>query len=492
MTFVLALSPILLVLGLMGASRTPAAVAGLLGAILTVVVGLAAFDFATDGGTSDFGAVFGALLEAAHSALGIVWIIFPALALFEFQRRVGAIERIRDGLSALAETPRLQVIFIAWFFGLFVEGAAGFGTPVALAAPLLVGFGFKPVKAVTLALIGHAAGVSFGAIGTPVLTQASITGVSGDEIGLATAALHAAFGVVLLLALMRLADETPLSRRDIGWSALAAACFLLPSLAIAALAGPELPTLGGALIGGAAFALLVRWRRRGGATSGARIQIRDAAPYLLVLATVLITRLVPAVGDALQSVVLEWRMMDVFGGSFEPFYHPGTLLLVSLIASAVITRHAAEIAPALSAAAKRIVLVALALLAMLAMARLMVHAGMITELAEQAAETGAVWPLLSPLVGVLGTFVSGSATASNILFSEFQVGTAAALSLPPVLMLAAQGFGAAAGNMIAPHNIIAGNATVGLSGREGDVLRATARICAVYVAAAGLAVLVLG
>ena len=128
---------------------------------------------------------------------------------------------------------------------------------------------------------------------------------------------------------------------------------------------------------------------------------------------------------------------------------------------------------------------ALALLAMLALSRVMVHSGMIDALAAAAARAGLLWPLAAPAVGVLGTFVTGSATASNILFSEFQVSTATALSLSPVAMLAAQGFGAAIGNVIAPHNIIAGSATVGLAAREGDILARTAPACALYALAGG-------
>jgi lactate permease len=128
---------------------------------------------------------------------------------------------------------------------------------------------------------------------------------------------------------------------------------------------------------------------------------------------------------------------------------------------------------------------------MLVLSRVMVHAGMISTLANAATQTGASWPLFAPAVGVLGTFVTGSATASNILFTDLQLRTAGALSLPQVWMLGGQGFGAAAGNMIAPHNIIAGAATVNLKGEEGDILARTITACFVYTAAAGAALWVL-
>jgi lactate permease len=489
MTFVLAAAPIAFVLFALGVLRWSAAVAGGAGLLVAFAVGLVHFDFASIAGPAvgEAEALGGAMLEALHSALTIIWIIFPALALFEFQRSCGAIDRIRDALVALTDRPRLQAVLIAWFFGLFMEGAAGFGTPVALAAPLLVGLGFGPVKAVALALIGHAVGVSFGAVGTPVLTQAEITGLPAAEIAAATGALHALLGAMLLLIVVRLAGEGPLTRADLHWTALAAACFLVPFLAIAVLVGPELPTLGGALLGGLAF--IAALSRRGERRVGERRLIADLAPYLIILTLVLVTRLIPPIQDLLSGLEARWSLLGAFGGAFQPLYHPGSLLLLGFILGGLLTSRAVHLLPAVAAAARRLALVALALLAMLALTRIMVHAGMIAALAEAAANAGPLWPFLSPLVGVLGSFVSGSATASNILFSEFQLSTAFALSLSTVLMLAAQSFGAAVGNMIAPHNIIAGSATVGLKGREGDILAKTATACALYVTAGGVAVL---
>ena len=133
----------------------------------------------------------------------------------------------------------------------------------------------------------------------------------------------------------------------------------------------------------------------------------------------------------------------------------------------------------------------IALIAMLSLSQIMVHAGMIADLSAWTAQTaGGLWPLLCPLVGVLGTFVTGSsATASNILFTDFQQNVAMNLGLPVLSMLGAQGFGAAVGNIICPHNIIAGGATVGLVGKEGSILRKTMAGCPIYSTLGGLVAL---
>ena len=484
--------PLAAILAAMIGLRWSAAAAGALGFALAAGLALTVFDLGTVrlAEVGPAGALGGALAEAAFTTATILWIVFPALAIYEMQARSGALDRIARALAGLSADRRTQAVLIAWFFGLFMEGAAGFGTPVALAAPLLVGIGYSPMRAVTLALVGHAAGVSFGAVGTPVLAQVAITDLSPLAVSRTTGLLHAALGGILLAFLVRLADPSPLRRSDWATAALAGACFLVPFTLLAALVGPELPTLGGALLGGAAFAAILRARSgRGERVDGLATA---ALPYAVVLALVLVTRLIGPLQEPLRAVEIAWSAAGAFRGTFQPLYHPGTLLLAGFLLGGLAQgRSPGELATAALAAARRLVLVTLALVAMLALARVMVHAGMIRALAEAAAASGPAWPLLAPSVGVLGTFVTGSATASNILFTDFQTATAGALALPTGLMVAAQGVGAAVGNIVCPHNVIAGGATVGLHGREGEVVARTAIPCLAYAAAAGALVLVL-
>jgi len=479
----LAALPLLTVLALMGAAGLSAAKAGAIGLVLALALAGLAPPFGFSGNLAP--ALAGTAAEAAFSAATILWIIFPALALYEYQSRAGAIGRIRDALAGLTANRRVQAILIAWFFGLFIEGAAGFGTPVALAAPLLAGLGYPPVRAVALALLGHAAGVSFGAVGTPTLVQADLTGLAPTAISGPVATMHAILGPLLLLATVRLAGEGPLTPGDLKWAALAAVTFFAPSLAIAWAIGPELPSLGGAFLGGAVFIwLLLRAER--GTPPDLRKLLPDLLPYLVILALVLATRLVGPLQEALRAPAIAWSLPGGFSGRFEPLYHPGTLLLLGLVVGAALTGRAgaarASVAPTLS----RLLPVALALLAMLALSRVMVQGGLVTALAEAAAGLGTAWPLAAPLLGVAGTFVTGSATASNILFTELQTATAAALALPPAALAAAQGLGSAIGNVVAPHNIIAGSATVGLSGKEGPILRQTLAVAVLYTALGGV------
>ena len=276
----------------------------------------------------------------------------------------------------------------------------------------------------------------------------------------------------------------------------AAAAFLVPHSLIATFVGTELPTLGGSLAGGTLFvvALILARRRQPlgfGLADDASLPpgrlLWAAAPYLVLVGAVLLTRLVPGIRTTLQGVEIAWAW-EVFGGSMAVLYHPGTMLLLGfLVGAAWQSATRADVAFAMRGAAAQLLPVTLALFAMLGLSRVMVYAGMIDTLALAAATAaGGVWPLLAPFVGMLGTFVTGSATASNILFTDFQLATAERLGASSLALVGAQGFGAAVGNIICPHNIIAAGATVQLGGKEGEVLRRTLGVALLYALLGGL------
>ncbi|MDZ7726774.1 MAG: L-lactate permease [Dehalococcoidia bacterium] len=493
---------------LVGRSAAQAGAIGLALAVLIAWTPLFGGTLAGDNGRAN--ATLAALLEAGFTALTILWIVFAALCVYQLQDLSGAIVTIRDRLASFSSDPRMIAILVAWFFALFMEGAAGFGTPVALAAPLLVGLGFRPVEAVSIALLGHAIGVSFGAVGTPVIPQAAATDLTLVSIARATAILHTLLGSFMVFVVVYLASRVATERGAANiwwWAALAAIAFIVPYWAIAWFVGPELPTLLGALIGGAMLiVVLSRSNARqdiakpppqsaraasqephldGPSAPG---MLRSASPYLVLIVLVLFTRLVAPIEEASRAVALEWTIGERFGGQFEPLYHPGTLLLLSFMVAGPLQRQPPRVfRQAVRTAALRLAPVSIALFATLGVARLMVHSGMIEELAiAAAANLGTMWPIAAPFVGILGTFATGSATSSNVLFTELQASTAIQLELPLDSMVGAQGFGAATGNVIAPHNIVAGGATVGLKGQEGAVLRRTAIPCLVYGLMGGL------
>jgi len=498
----LALFPVLLILLLMVGAKWSAARAGTLGFVVAagIAVGVFGYGLSEANELTPVSAVGGALVEALFGAATIFWIVFPALCIFELQNRSGAFDVLRSVLTRLSAERRVIAILIAWFFALFLEGAAGFGTPVALAAPLLVSLGFAPLQAVTLALVGHAAGVSFGAVGTPIFPQMAATGFSALELAQATALPAALLGGILLTSLFLIAGQgcVPAARggmRQWGWVCLAGPCFLVPFFLIATFVGPELPTLGGALVGAILFVAVLRWRR--GVATGPQdtpdggfgwALWRASLPYVVLLVLILATRLITPLQQLLQGIVWEWTLFGRFSGSVQPFYHPGSMLLLGfLVGSMLQGRRPVEVGVAVAHAAQRLLPAVIALVAMLALARVMVHGAMVSVLADTAAVSfGPIWPLIAPIVGALGGFITGSATASNVLLTNFQEATARSLGLPALQLVSAQGVGAAVGNIICPHNIIAGAVTVGMQGREAEILRRTLLVCVYYLAAASV------
>jgi lactate permease len=536
----LAALPILLVLVLMLGLGWPASRAGIAGAALALVVAILGFGFGTDvlPEVGLAGGLAGVAAEAGFTSLTILWIIFPALAIYHLQVATGGTDVLRVALGRLSGDPRILALLIAWFFTLFMEGGAGFGSPVALAAPFLVGVGYKPLVAVVIAMIGNGVGVSFGAIGTPIVPMVAATDFEALELSAASAVYHLAFGLVPLIVMMFIASRgtgTRMTGAIWGWTVFAGAAFLVPMWAIATFVGPELPTLGGALAGMAAFVgVLVLVRRPAdheegaptaaepaagratdpataegagtpmalpgaeseelaGVDTGVAALLRAGAPYLILIGLVLLTRLVPAVADTLDAAVLSWTLEGGFTGSMSPLTHPGTLLVVSFLLGAAVQRVSVDtLMGAITTTLRQLVPVTIALVAMLLLARLMVRSGMTEALATAAADsTASAWPVLAPLVGVLGTFVTGSGTASNVLFTDLQVATAEKLGYDVLPLLGAQNFGASVGNPIAPHNIVAGGATVGLTGGEADVMRRTIGITLVYAVLGGLLALLL-
>lgn len=489
-----ALLPILVLVLLMIVLRWSASAAGTLAAVAAAVVAVVVFQFGET--PADLA---GPILEAAFTAATILWIIFPALSIHEYQTRVGATEVIGDWLSAISEDPAATALLLGWFFTMFLEGASGFGTPIAIVAPMLVALGVPAARAVLVALLGHVVGVSFGAVGAPMVPLLEAAIMDERRLSLEILLLHACLGWVMTLFVVHYAtmDQSvgtaPARARRLAL--VAAVCFFGAAALIAALTGAELPTLGGALLGGGLFAA---WLRRGPSAStrqgpGTRAIVLAGLPYVLLVVLILASRLIGPLRIALRAHRLEWSYGTGFGDAMLPFYHPGTLLFVAFLLTAAVHRRPPRlIGASMVAAARRLPQVAIALLAVLTLARFMVHGGLIDALAVGATTLfGQLWPLAVPLVGALGSFVTGSGTASNIIFANFQVAAADAVRLPHGLALAGQSVGAAIGNIMAPHNIVAGTATVGLVGREGDTLSRTVPICLAYAAGAGVLVLML-
>ncbi len=445
-----------------------------------------------------------AVLEGWILATSILWIVGGALILYNVLRVSGALEAMRTRLAAASPDHRAHVLLIAWLFGAFLESVAGFGTPLAVCAPLLVALGFPPAGAIVLTLLANSAPVTFGAAGTPMIIGMlqGLGAVGSDsllhEAGVLAATLNVLIASVIPLVMVVFFTRFFAPRRSVTeglafWkpALLAGFGFTVSAWLAVVYLGPEFPSLVGSLGGFAGVVVAFRfgWIHKGVASSAPSAESmalwRAVAPYGALALLLGATRLVIPWRERLQATSLEVR--DILGtgltASFPLLYSPGTVfLVVTMLALWLYRVKARDIQDVLQSSLRKFGPSALTLLFALPMVRLFIHSGengaglasMPLELARVAADTvGSAWPLVAPFVGALGAFVSGSATFSNLMFALLQYDTAVATGVPVGVVLGLQAFGAAVGNMMSVLNVVAAAAVVGLSGREGHALRLT-------------------
>jgi lactate permease len=519
----LAASPILVAGVLLLVFRAPATVAMPAALVVAALVGFFGWGIS-------WVTISASVIQGIIVALGLLWIVFGALLLLSTLTKSGAIDSIKAGFVSISPDRRIQVIIIAWLFGSFIEGAAGFGTPAAVVAPLLLALGFPAVAAVLAGLIIQSTPVSFGAVGTPMLTGIGQGLQSGDaltypqpvldrmaELGITeqtafvahtavqVATLHAICGlmipVILVCFMTRFFGEQRSFRAGLAvapFALFAAVSFVVPYLLVAIFLGPEFPSMLGGLIG---LLIVVSAARAGFLQPKDTWEFAPRHRYLIVVALLLLTRNIPAV-KAFLTGPAAIKIEDILGTGISQtsdlLYSPGFLFIIAALLTIPLQRmKGAQVARAWRVAGGQIAGAAFALLCSVPMVRVFINSGadynstgmdsMPIILADAAANAaGSTWPLFAPFVGALGAFVAGSNTVSNLMFSQFQFATGVNLGVSsPETVVAAQAVGGAAGNMVAVHNVVAASATVGLLGREGVILRKTVLPMLVYSLMAG-------
>ena len=542
--FILATMPVLTVLVFLVILRWPARRAMPVAYIITVLVAFFLWE-------TEFNKIAGATVHGVVTALNILFIVFGAILLLYTLRESGALATIRQGLINISPDRRIQAIIIAWLFGALIEGSSGFGTPAAIAAPLLVGIGFPAMAAVLSALIIQSTPVTFGAVGTPILIGVN-TGLIGQEtvltaigdmaymdylyqIGANAAFFHMLVGALIPLIMVgmltRFFGEKRSFREGLkAWkfALFAGFAFTIPYYLVAALLGPEFPSIAGSLIGllvvipSAQRGFLVpkeefqfqersKWEERWiGELQDASDPVLKAKPiglfnawlpYVIVVALLIISRTVDPVTNLLRHPGVTISITNIFGSGIDtasqPLYLPGFILLVTSLITYFLHKmwHDKGYTKAWGAAGKVLLGAGFALIFAVPMVQVFINSAsasydsMPIVLAEGvSAAAGSFWPFFAPVIGALGAFIAGSNTISNMMFSLFQFSTATQIGLDHMgaaIVVSLQAVGGAAGNMICVHNVVAAAATVGLLGREGDLIRLALIPMSYYVLAAG-------
>jgi lactate permease len=483
--------------------------------------------------------ILASVVEGLIIAASILWILFGAILLLNTLRESGAIDTIRDGFMHITPDRRVQAIIVAWLFGAFLEGAAGFGAPPAITGPLLFALGFPALAAVTMALVANSSPVSFGAVGTPIIigvgeglqtagglapeVQAYLGPRSLEDFLQAVAVqaiqidlLVGSFIPLILVAMLtRFFGENKSWREGLAiwpFALFAGLSFTVPALLVAVFFGPEFPSILGGLVGLAIVVTAARrrfllpqqpWgfgRHLPEPSLPAHLTMRQAwLPYVLVAVLLVLTRLeVLPFKTWLSS--FQVGLAEILGtdisASFAPLYLPGAVF-VAVVLITIFLHHMnrQQVKAAFGASGRTLAGSAIALGASVPMVRIFINSGvngagldsMPIELANLLASfISQGWPLAAPIVGSLGSFISGSATFSNMMFSLLQFSVADQAGLSPLVVLAMQVLGANAGNMICVVNVVAAASVVKLLGQEGVIIRMTLGPMLYYALWAGI------
>jgi len=524
---VLALLPIISVLGLIVLFRWPATRAMPVAYLITCILAFTVWK-------AHFSQLAAASIDGLLTAASILYIVLGAILLLNLQQESGAIFSIRKSMFIVTPDRRAQAIIIAFLFGSFIEGSAGFGTPAAVAAPLLVAIGFPAMAAVMVSLIIQSTCVSFGAVGTPILIGIN-AGLSGqaevvnylnahnldfapylNSIGGKVAIIHGITGtlipIILVVMMTRFFGKNRSWREGLSifpFALFAGLCFTVPYTLTGVFLGPEFPSLVGSLLG---LLIVVPLAKKGflmprkawdfqaketwpqdwlgqkmekGNDLRSKMSIfRAWLPYILVALFLLLSRLWPFLKNALASVSIKW--INIFqtsiSTSFQPFYLPGFLFLAVTVITIFIQKMSKkQVREAVNRSFRMLLGPAIALGFAVPMVKVFINSGVsggldkmpVVLASAAAALIGEGWTAFAAVIGAMGAFIAGSNTFSNMMFSLFQFATALKIGAVPGVIVALQAVGGAAGNMICVHNVVAASAVVGLLGREGLVIRKT-------------------
>ncbi|AIP06662.1 lactate permease LctP family transporter [Burkholderia pseudomallei] len=524
-------APIILFFVSLAVLRLKGHVAGALTLALALVIAIAVYGMPAER------AFASAAYGFAYGLWPIAWIIVTAVFLYKIVVKSGQFDVIRSSIVALTDDQRLQMLLIGFSFGAFLEGAAGFGAPVAITAALLVGLGFNPLYAAGLCLIADTAPVAFGALGIPVIVAGQVSGLDPMAVGAMAGRQLPFLSFFLPFWLVFVMDGVKGVRETWPAALVAGGSFALVQFFTSNYIGPELPDVTSALASLVALASFLKvWRplrareaaraqrlvsAGGGALAlggmpgglgGARATGgREPSPYSFaqiarawspfVVLTVMVTiwsmkpfKALFAKGGALAFTTLQFHVahLDKLTQKMAPVVaHPtpvpavfnwdllaatGTAILLSAIVSmAILNVPARTGVRTFFEVLKDLKRPVLSIGLVLAFAFVENYSGMSTTLALLLAGTGAAFPFFSPLLGWIGVFLTGSDTSSNALFCSLQATTAQQIGVPSTLLVAANTTGGVAGKMISPQSIAVACAAVGLVGREADLFRFTLR-----------------
>jgi lactate permease len=503
--------PILVLFVLLGGLKMRAHVASLIALAVAILVAIIVYSMPA-------GQALDAAAEgAAFGLFPIMWIVWNAIWIYNVTEETGHFAVLRRSFSSISDDQRIQAVIIAFSFGALLEALAGFGTPVAITSVMLVALGFKPIKAASVALVANTAPVAFGAIAIPIVTLAGLTDLPKEDLGAMVGRQTPLLAVFVPLILVGMVDGARGLRATWPAALVGGVAFALGQFACSNYVSVELTDIVASLLSvGAIVAFLRVWQPGDRVTSeagGARPAVAGAAaadpahevevrrrdgtggrdsgreilaaylPYLIIIVVFALAQIEPIKGwlDS-PTTSFDWPGLNVVGASgdapssvtykFNWLNAAGTLLLICGVLTMIFLRVSpARALRVYARSLNQLKWATLTVAAVLALAYVMNLSGQTITIGTWIAGVGGILGLLSPIIGWLGTAVTGSDTSSNSLFGVLQVKAAKEAGLDPTLLAAANSSGGVLGKMVSPQNLAIGAAAVGLGGQEGELFR---------------------
>jgi len=458
----------------------------------------------------------------------IAWIIIAAVFVYKISVKTGQFDIIRSSILSITPDQRLQMLIVGFCFGAFLEGAAGFGAPVAITAALLVGLGFNPLYAAGLCLIVNTAPVAFGAMGIPIIVAGQVTGLDSFEIGQMVGRQLPFLTIIVLFWIMAIMDGWRGIKETWPAVVVAGGSFAVAQYLSSNFIGPELPDIISSLVSLVCLTMFLRvWQPKrifrfndmGASVTDqtlarqnytAKQVVRAWMPFIFLTATVTIWSIPPfkalfAKGGALQDWVFNFSvpLLDKLVAKMPPVVAEsipyaavykldwlsatGTAIMVAAVISVIYLRMKPQAAVAtFFSTMKELALPIYSIGMVLAFAFISNYSGLSATLALALAHTGDAFTFFSPFLGWLGVFLTGSDTSSNALFAALQATTAQQIGVSDVLLVAANTTGGVTGKMISPQSIAIACAAVGLVGKESDLFRFTVKHSLIFTCMVGV------
>ncbi|WP_378953923.1 L-lactate permease [Pelosinus sp. sgz500959] len=499
----LAAIPIILIFYLLAVRRAPGQIAGAVAVTSAVLVAIFAYNMPVDLALKATG------MGALYGIFPIFWIVITAIFIYNMTVETGQFEIVKDSIATITDDRRLQALLIAFGFGAFLEGAAGFGTPVAISAGMLVGLGFNPLYAAGLCLIANTAPVAFGGIGIPIIVAGQVTGLDTMKISAMVGRQLPFLSVIIPIWLVTLMAGWKATKEVMPACLVAGVSFAGVQWFSSNYIGPELPDILSSLACIISLTVFLKiwkpakiWRfenepaptlkaNRAALTFGK--VFKAWSPFIILTVMVILWGLKP-VQAALDAVTIKWfvpgldkmimqvapiaKVPTALGALYKVNWMSaaGTALFIaSIVTAMVLGVGPSQFIGIFSKTFKQLIKPLITIPCVLGLAYIMNFSGMSATLGLFLAGTGSLFPFFSPFLGWLGVFLTGSDTSANALFGNLQSVTGQQIGVDPILTVAANSSGGVCGKMISPQSIAVATAASGLVGKEGDLFNFTVK-----------------